>query len=103
MTAGGGAIAALGVTVIIGRFTEYRGLVTLLPDGAPMAFMTALNFILCGLAFVAHGVERGRVGRLAAGRAGRHFLCEGTLHGGGRRRKDEAKPGGAMGSGTQPI
>ena len=34
-----------------------------------MAFVTALNFVLCGLAFVSHGRERGRAGRTLGGLA----------------------------------
>ncbi len=77
-------MAAMGAMVILGRFTGHLEWVTLIPGGAPMAFMTALTFIISGLGFVGHGCGWGRVGRslglltllMGAGTLGLYALAE---------------------------
>ena len=54
----------LGSTVLIGRFADMKALVTVVPDGAPMAFPTAVAFLVCGLAFLAHAAGRLRLALL---------------------------------------
>jgi len=58
----GSAIAAVSLVVLIGRFTGHRLWVTFVPEGAPMAFATAIGFLLAGGALGAHGTGRPRAG-----------------------------------------
>ncbi|MBX3737699.1 MAG: PAS domain S-box protein [Candidatus Didemnitutus sp.] len=56
----GGAIVALSLVVLVGRFAGHPAWVRILPDGAPMAFVTAVGFLLSGSALLAHGVGQRR-------------------------------------------
>jgi PAS domain S-box-containing protein len=67
----------LAVTVLLGRFAEIKSLVTIVPDGAPMAFPTVMGFVLAGIAYVAHGTGRTGLARLAT--LGLLLLGAGTL------------------------
>src|SRR4051794_3429925 len=62
----GGALLLLAVVVLIGRFTGLTWLVTIVPDGAPMAFPTVFGFLLTSVAFLAHGNGRNALGRSMA-------------------------------------
>ncbi len=56
-------LVAMALAVFAGRFTGTIWLVTFAPEGAPMAFSTAVGFLLCGVALWAHGRGRAGVGR----------------------------------------
>jgi len=60
-------LALLGGVVLFGRFADWPLLVTVLPDSAPMAFPTAVAFVLAGAAFLAHAAERPVAARGLAG------------------------------------
>ncbi|MBI2514316.1 MAG: PAS domain S-box protein [Opitutae bacterium] len=60
LLATGGALVALSVFVLLGRFTGHKAWVTVLPDGVPMAFVTAIGFLFGGASLVAHGLGRAR-------------------------------------------
>ena len=60
----GGALVVLALTVMIGRFTGILALVTIVPSGAPMAFTTALGFLINGLGFLAYAREARLWGKL---------------------------------------
>ncbi len=61
----GVVLMCLGGAAIVGRFAGWKQLVTVIPDGAPMAFSTAVAFVVAGIAFVAHGTGRRQLGRMA--------------------------------------
>jgi PAS domain S-box-containing protein len=77
MSVSGGVLIALAATVLFGRFAGFPRLVTIIPSGAPMAFMTALAFLLSGMAFVAHARATWRVARALAATVA--LLGAGTL------------------------
>ena len=64
---GGFLIAALGSVVLWARFTAHPGWASLVPDGKPMSFTTAVIALLAGAAFVLHGLQRTIPGRLLGG------------------------------------
>lgn len=66
LTWGGAALLALGAVVLIGRFGGVPLLVTLLPGGAPMAFPTAVGFLVVGYVLLAHGQARLPLGGIGA-------------------------------------
>ncbi len=49
----GATLAGLALVVIAGRFAGWKALVTIMPDGAPMAFVTAACFLIGGAGFLA--------------------------------------------------
>jgi PAS domain S-box-containing protein len=49
--------------VIAGRFLGWDRAVRFVGDGVPMAFVTAVFFLVSGAGFLAHGAERARLGR----------------------------------------
>ncbi len=59
-------LVLLGGVVLFGRFAGWPLLVTVLPDGAPMAFPTAVAFALAGACFLAHAAERLLAARVLA-------------------------------------
>ena len=59
----GVGLIALGLTALVGRFTGELVLVTLLPGGSPMAFFSAVGFVLGGGGLVAHALGRARLGQ----------------------------------------
>jgi PAS domain S-box-containing protein len=62
----GAALVAVATAVLIGRATGQVWLVRVVPDGAPMAFPTAIGFLLAGFSFLGFGYRRPRSGQLAA-------------------------------------
>jgi hypothetical protein len=73
----GAALLLLAATVLVGRFAGIKSFVTIVPDGAPMAFPTVIGFALAGVAFVAHGTRRTRLAKVVT--AGLLLLGAGTL------------------------
>jgi PAS domain S-box-containing protein len=67
MTLVGGGLCALASVVIAGRFFGFKRLVTIIADGAPMAFPTAALFFVCGVAFIAHARGASHLGRKLGG------------------------------------
>jgi PAS domain S-box-containing protein len=62
----GAVLVTLAAIVCIGRFGGWIRLVTLIPHGSPMAFVSALGFLLAGLALLAHAGGRPALGRVAS-------------------------------------
>ncbi len=62
----GGALVLLAGLVLVGRFTGQLWLVTIVPNGAPMAFATVVGFFLAGSSFFAHGRLRAKAGQALA-------------------------------------
>ncbi len=58
--AAGAALVVLGAVVIAGRLGGMLPLVTLVPGGVPMAFVTAVEFVLLGAGLWALGAGRAR-------------------------------------------
>ena len=56
-------MAALAAVVLLGRFVGIKALVTVVPAAKPMAFVTAVAFLLGGGALVAHARGRETAGR----------------------------------------
>ncbi|MCX6952125.1 MAG: PAS domain S-box protein [Verrucomicrobia bacterium] len=61
----GGLLTLLAVVVLVGRFTGQVALVTVVRDGVPMAFPTAVGFLLGGVGLIAVARSARRVGQLA--------------------------------------
>ena len=55
----------LATMVLVGRFSGIKSLVTIVPDGSPMAFPSVMGFALAGVAFVAHGTRHTGWARMA--------------------------------------
>jgi PAS domain S-box-containing protein len=70
-------LLAVAAAVLIGRFTGQVWIVTLVPGGAPMAFATAIGFLLAGAAFAA--LAQGWRGRAQAAAGAVLALGLGTL------------------------
>ncbi|MEO7413362.1 MAG: PAS domain S-box protein, partial [Opitutaceae bacterium] len=63
MTGVGCGLCALATSVLAGRFFGWEQLVTFVPNGVPMAFVTSLFFFVSGIGFIAHGRDRSAAGR----------------------------------------
>jgi hypothetical protein len=66
MVAAGLTVAVLSVAVLIGWHFHFIPLIQVLPTLAPMQRMTALGFMLCGIALVLAGAGRKRATAICA-------------------------------------
>ncbi|MEO6569875.1 MAG: PAS domain-containing protein, partial [Opitutaceae bacterium] len=59
----GCGLCVLATSAFAGSFSGGERLVTLMPNGVSMGFVTAVLFLICGLGFIAYGRERAALGR----------------------------------------